>query len=425
MATAVHHDANESTISIHFGRDWKHFHARGASAVDDQFSSSTYDDRQWTTIRLPHHDIRSDSSVHWYRQHFEWKRQADAQQHVYLSFTPDEIDKSKFHGEDTVSITAWLNEHMLYEGLVPETIELTRCLKSDSTNVLAIRCNDGRSLSFRASVTIPQVQVGQVNYDDVDQTTSKRRRHKLDYSVSFNDSDGLIDVFIDSFSKLNAAELTGTDEADEDNECEHVRGTQQTNVASTFTSGPIPRLAIVMLIVGTRGDVQPFIALAKALLACGHRVRLATHDTFRKFVRDNGIEFYPLAGDPADLMSFVVKNAGIVPSIDSIMAGDVAKNRRTIGEILESTWKACVEDDDEMGVPFVAEAIIANPPSYGHVHCAQRLQIPLHMMFTMPWSPTASFPHPFCKVDYNRGPVDRINTLSYDVIEMLVRMICR
>ena len=37
---------------------------------------------------------------------------------------------------------------------------------------------------------------------------------------------------------------------------------------------------------------------------------------------------------------------------------------------------------------LVWQAIISNPPCYGHVHCAEKLQIPLHLLFTMPWSPT-------------------------------------
>jgi hypothetical protein len=119
-------------------------------------------------------------------------------------------------------------------------------------------------------------------------------------------------------------------------------------------------------------------------------------------------------------MSFMVKNAGIVPSVSSIVAGDIAKSRRMIGEILASTWKACIEDDDETGISFVAEAIIANPPAYGHIHCAQKLQIPLHIVFTMPWSPTVQFPHPFIKVNYNRASIDRINMLSYSFVEVLV-----
>lgn len=180
----------------------------------------------------------------------------------------------------------------------------------------------------------------------------------------------------------------------------------------------IPRISIVLLIVGTRGDVQPFIALGQALLADGHRVRLATHNTFRKFVRGNGLEFFPLAGDPAELMSFMVKNSGIIPSISSIAAGDLAKNRHVLTEILASTWIACTADDDETGEAFTAEAIIANPPSFGHVHCAQKLQIPLHIMFTMPWTPTSSFPHPLVNVDYSKASIERVNMLSYSAIEM-------
>ena len=32
--------------------------------------------------------------------------------------------------------------------------------------------------------------------------------------------------------------------------------------------------------------------------------------------------------------------------------------------------------------PFVADAIIANPPSFAPAHIAEKLGIPLHMMFT-------------------------------------------
>ena len=35
-----------------------------------------------------------------------------------------------------------------------------------------------------------------------------------------------------------------------------------------------------------------------------------------------------------------------------------------------------------------AEAIIANPVSYAHFHCADRLKVPLHLYFPFPWTPT-------------------------------------
>jgi len=44
-----------------------------------------------------------------------------------------------------------------------------------------------------------------------------------------------------------------------------------------------------------------------------------------------------------------------------------------------------MDPDSDTGAPFVANAIIANPVSFAHIHCAQALSIPLHMLFTMPW----------------------------------------
>ena len=66
--------------------------------------------------------------------------------------------------------------------------------------------------------------------------------------------------------------------------------------ASYKTPGSIdvPPLAIAMLVCGTRGDVQPFLALALGLQKDGHRVRLATHAIFKDYVESYGIEFYPL-----------------------------------------------------------------------------------------------------------------------------------
>nr|GEX17756.1 ribonuclease H-like domain-containing protein [Tanacetum cinerariifolium] len=73
-------------------------------------------------------------------------------------------------------------------------------------------------------------------------------------------------------------------------------------------------LQIVMLVVGTRGDVQPFVAIAKRLHEYGHRVILATHSNFKSFVLSAGLEFYPLGGYHKILAEYMVKNKGFLPS---------------------------------------------------------------------------------------------------------------
>ncbi|QKD56925.2 uncharacterized protein FOBCDRAFT_186169 [Fusarium oxysporum Fo47] len=187
------------------------------------------------------------------------------------------------------------------------------------------------------------------------------------------------------------------------------------------TAARCPPLNIVIQVVGSRGDVQPFIALATALLRYGHRVRLATHDTFASFVRSsgNGLEFYPIGGDPEDLMSYMVRNPGLVPSLESLRGGDISRKRQMMREMLQGCWRSCFEPDEISHKPFVADAIIANPPSFAHVHCAQALGIPVHMMFTMPWTATRAFSHPLANVQSDNVDLKVSNYLSFGAVELM------
>lgn len=179
------------------------------------------------------------------------------------------------------------------------------------------------------------------------------------------------------------------------------------------------RLNIVIQVVGSRGDVQPFMALGSELQRCGHRVRLATHDLFADFVQKAGLEFYPVGGDPAALMAYMVKNPSIVPSFQTVMDGEIGRKRTMVADMLEGFWDSCLLPDPFDGKPFVADAIIANPPGFAHVHCAQALGIPVHMMFTMPWSCTQAFPHPLANLTNVSGDRAVANFMSYHVVEWM------
>ncbi|KAH8821983.1 putative glucosyl/glucuronosyl transferase [Xylogone sp. PMI_703] len=203
-----------------------------------------------------------------------------------------------------------------------------------------------------------------------------------------------------------------------------------------------PPLNIVIQVVGSRGDVQPFVALGRVLKdTYGHRVRLATHPNFKDFVRENGLEFFSIGGDPSRLMAFMVKNPSLMPGFRSLIGGDVGQRRRDVAEYIQGCWRSCYEAGDGMGVhatdddlyepsendldsepaarPFVADCIIANPPSFAHIHCAEKLGIPLHIMFTMPYSPTQAFPHPLANIQSSNADPQLTNYISYAMIEIL------
>lgn len=210
---------------------------------------------------------------------------------------------------------------------------------------------------------------------------------------------------------------------------------ERVSSGATATSGKWkqPKLNIVIMVIGSRGDAQPFLKIGKVLKEeCGHRVRIATHPAFRDFVeKDSGLEFFSVGGDPADLMAFMVKNPGMIPTLETVKAGDIGRRRAAMAEMFEGFWRACINATDNekdihnvkmMGEkdPFVADAIIANPPSFAHIHCAEALGIPLHLMFTFPYTPTQAFPHPLATIRRSNVDPGYTNFISYPLVETMV-----
>jgi sterol 3beta-glucosyltransferase len=61
-------------------------------------------------------------------------------------------------------------------------------------------------------------------------------------------------------------------------------------------------MKILIPTIGSRGDVQPFIALAQGLNQAGHQTVLASHPVMRILVESHGVIF-ELIGPDIDLAS--------------------------------------------------------------------------------------------------------------------------
>lgn len=59
----------------------------------------------------------------------------------------------------------------------------------------------------------------------------------------------------------------------------------------------------------------------------------------------------------------MVRNKGFLLSGPA----EISIQRKQMKEIINSILAACTEPDFETGVPFRAQALIANPPAYGEV----------------------------------------------------------
>lgn len=58
----------------------------------------------------------------------------------------------------------------------------------------------------------------------------------------------------------------------------------------------------------------------------------------------------------------MARNKGLIPSAP----GEIIIQRKQLKAIIESLLPACTQPDLKTGQPFRAQAIIANPPAYGH-----------------------------------------------------------
>lgn len=62
-------------------------------------------------------------------------------------------------------------------------------------------------------------------------------------------------------------------------------------------------MRVAIFSIGTQGDVRPFVALGLGLKAAGHSVCIASGETCRNLVEQQGLDFAPLTADFLDIMA--------------------------------------------------------------------------------------------------------------------------
>ncbi|MHC5937918.1 glycosyltransferase [Nostoc sp.] len=73
-------------------------------------------------------------------------------------------------------------------------------------------------------------------------------------------------------------------------------------MSQSLPIAPSRKLKITILTVGSRGDLQPYCALAIGLKRAGHEVTIATHENFELFVRKFDLKFAPIAGNMEEFL---------------------------------------------------------------------------------------------------------------------------
>lgn len=174
--------------------------------------------------------------------------------------------------------------------------------------------------------------------------------------------------------------------------------------SSSLNFKPKNALRITCLTIGSRGDVQPYIALCKGLMAEGHKVRIATHREFQGWIESHGIEFKLVEGDPGELMRLCIENGtftwAFLKEANSTFRG-------WLDDVLESSYSACQGSD----------VLIESPSAMAGIHIAEKLGIPYFRAFTMPWTRTRAYPHAFIMPEHKMGGA--YNYMTYVMFDNL------
>jgi sterol 3beta-glucosyltransferase len=157
-------------------------------------------------------------------------------------------------------------------------------------------------------------------------------------------------------------------------------------------------MRITVLAAGSRGDVQPYIALGLELQAAGHHVRLAAFRNFAPLAADYGLGFFPVEADFQAIMggedgqSMAASGRNILRFARGI--------GRTVGPILKQLgndfWHACQGADAILsglnGVPF-----------FGY-EFAEKLGVPCVNASLLPLLRTRAWANPMWPLSVPLGP---------------------
>lgn len=161
-------------------------------------------------------------------------------------------------------------------------------------------------------------------------------------------------------------------------------------------------MKILVLTIGTRGDIQPFVALGKGLQAAGHDVTICTASTFEPLIAAHGL-------------SYAYMNDGIVSLMDTSAGKDAVEKGRAFNLI--KTVKPILRQmlDEAWAAAQGAEAIIYHPKTLAGYHIAEKCGVPVVMSLPLPaYTPTGDFANPAFGLTLRLGPA--FNRLTFAVI---------
>jgi len=147
-------------------------------------------------------------------------------------------------------------------------------------------------------------------------------------------------------------------------------------------------MQVAIITIGTRGDIQPYIALGQGLQAAGYEVKVVTFQAFESFVRSSGLDFAAVSGDLASLMTMDWTQSQIESGGKSMGSlGRVAQDAEgLLVQLMTDCLQAC------QGAEVVMGSVVGGLAGQA---VAQKLGVSYWSVYLQPLDRTIAFPNSF------------------------------
>ncbi len=169
-------------------------------------------------------------------------------------------------------------------------------------------------------------------------------------------------------------------------------------------------MKITICTFGSRGDIQPYLALAVGLQQAGHIVTLAAAQNFAGWIRSYGVKAYPV-------------NYNVETAIQDPKFMDVMQSRKLLKLLkgFRDGMNVLIMDalDDCLEAAKDAEFLILGTTAYSGVDIARQRGIPIAFASLQPSVTTREFPSfifPF-------SPGKAFNPLTYQIFDSLIWLV--
>ena len=163
---------------------------------------------------------------------------------------------------------------------------------------------------------------------------------------------------------------------------------------------------ILILTIGSRGDVQPYAALGHGLQRAGHPVTICTGALFQELVTRHGLAFAPMDDEMIRLADSTEGRQMIEGGGNPLKAINLVKPmiRRMLADCRQAAQEAA------------PDLIIYHPKTLAGYHIAEALGVPLILSLLAPlYTPTREFALPLTAANLSGF----LNRLSYSLVPLL------